>query len=237
MTPFPNESQTTSAIAGTIAPARVKLATGLLTGADFGTTAGLWVPRRFDPIGFGVTSVPAANRLVDDPAAQVRALRERVLACGLSKQEIARAVGIDRRSLSGYAKGDIRPSSDRLQTLRTLAELCEAITLERPGRVRDVLLSRRGRLALIDQVTTSGRAILMTWRVWVMRSEATVTVTQRRVQDVPVWAAAARALAEGRIQAPPRGHTVRPESTYEMDLVEAAAFAEPKYRSKRRSYR
>jgi hypothetical protein len=69
------------------------------------------------------------------------------------------------------------------------------------------------------------------------RTEATVTVTQRRVQDVPVWAAAARALAEGRIKAPPRGHTVRPESTYEMDLVEAAAFAEPKYRSRRRSYR
>jgi transcriptional regulator with XRE-family HTH domain len=237
MTAYPNQSQTTSATAGTISPPEVKLATGLLVDADFGTTAGVLTPKRFGPIGFEVTRIPAAHPPVDDPSAHVRALRERILECGLSKQEIARAIGVDRRSLSGYAKGQIRPSSERLQLLRTLTELCEDIALERPGRVRGVLLSRRGQAALIDQVSISGRAILTTWRTWVTRSDAVVTVTQRRVEGQPLWAAAARALAEGRIHAPTRAHTVRPESTYEMDLAEAGVFAEPEYRSRRRNYR
>jgi hypothetical protein len=54
----------------------------------------------------------------------------------------------------------------------------------------------------------------------------------------PMWAAAARAVAEGRIAEPVREPTVRPESTYEMRPdEEAAAFAEPEYESRRRGYR
>lgn len=238
MTTILDQPQTTSALAGSVATAEVGVATGLLVGPDFGTSAGMLAPRRLRPVGFVVTGGAVTGRLpAEEPAAEVRALRDRIGKHGLSKQEIARAIGVDRRSLSGFAKGDIRPSRERLELLRMLADLTDAVAMERPGRVREVLLARRGRIALIDQLTTSGRSILATWRAWVARTEATVTVTPRQAQDEPVWAAAAKALMEGRLGAPPRAHTVRPESTYETDLGEVAAFAEPEYRSQRRGLR
>jgi transcriptional regulator with XRE-family HTH domain len=238
MTTILDQPQTTSALAESTATAEVGVATGLLVGPDFGTGAGMLARRRLRPVGFVVTGGAVIERLPEnDPAAEVRALRDRIGRHGLSKQEIARAIGVDRRSLSGFARGDIRPSRERLELLRTLADLTDAIAVERPDRVRDILLARRGRLALIDQLTTAGRSILATWRTWVARSEATVTVTARAAQAEPVWAAAARALMEGRLGVPPRAHTLRPESTYETDLREAAAFAEPKYGSRRRGPR
>ncbi|SRR6266568_203685 len=62
-----------------------------------------------------------------------------------------------------------------------------------------------------------------------------VAVTREPVE--PIWAAAARALAEGRLGPPPRMPTVRPDSDYKTDPAEAAAFAEPGYRSRRRGYK
>ncbi len=240
MTTILYQPSTTSAVVGSFAHTDVAVATGLLVDPDFGTNAGIATARRLRAVALVITGVssPAIMDLTgDDPAAEVRALRNRIAAHGLSKQEIARAVGVDRRSLSGYAKGDIRPSSRRLELLHTLADLVEAISAERPGRVRDLLLSRRGRLALIDQLGPAGRSILRTWPMWVARSEATVTVTPRVAPAEPVWAAAAQAVAEGRLRAPRRGHTVRPESTYEMNLDEAVAFVEPEYKSRRRGFR
>jgi transcriptional regulator with XRE-family HTH domain len=237
---IPGQLTTTSAVVGSFAHADVAVVTGLVVDPDFGTNSGVATARRFRSVALvitGVSSTVVTDVTRDDPAAEVRVLRDRIAAHGLSKQEIARAIGVDRRSLSGYAKGEIRPSSRRLGLLHTLADLVEAISVERPGRVRDCLLSRRGRLALIDQLDTAGHSILRTWPAWVARSEATVTVTPRVPPAEPVWAAAARAVAEGRLGVPGRGHTVRPESTYEMNFDEAAAFVEPEYESPRRGYR
>jgi transcriptional regulator with XRE-family HTH domain len=235
-----DQPSTTSAVVGSFVHADIALATGLLVDPDFGTNTGIAMARRLRSVAVVMTGVPGpplTDLAGDDPAAEVRALRDRIAAQGLSKQEIARAIGVDRRSLSGYAKGDIRPSSRRLGLLHTLADLVEAISTERPGRVRDLLLSRRGRVALVDQLGTAGRSILRTWPAWVARTEATVTVTPRVALAEPVWAAAARAVAGGRLGVPRRAHTVRPESTYEMDLDEAMAFSEPEYKSRRRDYR
>jgi transcriptional regulator with XRE-family HTH domain len=239
MTTILDQPETTSALPGSIPTAEIGVATGLLVSPDFGTSTGVVARRRLRPVGFVVTGDAVIEPLrPENPAADVRALRDRIASHALSKQEIARAIGVDRRSLSGFAKGDIRPSRERLEMLRTLADLADAVAMERPGRVREVLLTRRGRIALIDQLATSGRSILATWRAWVARSEAIVTVTPRAaVRAEPVWAAAARALTEGRLSVPPRARTVRAESAYETDLGEAAAFAEPDYRSRRRGYR
>jgi hypothetical protein len=59
----------------------------------------------------------------------------------------------------------------------------------------------------------------------------------RLPRSEPIWAAAARAFAEGRLKPLPRMPTVRPESDYEMDPAEAAAFVESEYQSRRRGYR
>lgn len=233
-----DRASTTSAVVGGVAADEVGVVTGLLVGPDFGTTAGMLTRRRLRPVGFVVTRAAVSERIpAADPAAEVRTLREHIGRHGLSKQEIARAIGVDRRSLSGFAKGDIRPSRERLELLRTLADLTDAIAVERPGRVREIVLARRGRLALIDLLATAGRPILATWRTWVARSEATVLVRRREAQAEPLWAPASRALLEGRLGAPPRAHTIRPASAYETDLSEAVAFVEPEYRSRRRGLR
>lgn len=52
---------------------------------------------------------------------------------------------------------------------------------------------------------------------WCRRGQHAVTLNEPQ----PIWAAAARAVTEGRLGAPPRGKTARPESTYEMSLEEA----------------
>lgn len=214
----------------------VNIAATLLE-SDFGTSAGHVQAHRLRPVGLA-TGVPATQleRPTDDWA-EVRALRDRIVSHGITKQEIARAIGVDRRTLSGYAKGDIRPSPQRLQFLRVLDALVEEVASDSPRRVRDVLLSRRGRVALIDQLLVHGRSTLSMWRNWVSRGEAVISVTERQVPGDPVWAAAARAVQEGRLGQPPRAVSVRPESTYEMDPGEATSFVEPEYRSGRRSHR
>jgi transcriptional regulator with XRE-family HTH domain len=231
---------TTSSIAERYARTDVTVATGLLLDPDFGTNAGVPTAVRVHSIALAMTGASrpvVTDRTGEDPATEVRALRDRITAQGLTKREIARAIGVDRRSLSGYVRGDIRPSSRRLGLLHTLADLVEAISRERPGRARDLVLSRRGRLALIDQLGTAGRSILQTWPAWMARNDATVTVTPGAALDEPVWAAAARAVAQGRLAVPPRAHSVRPESSYEMNLDEAVPDTEPEYRSRRRGFR
>jgi transcriptional regulator with XRE-family HTH domain len=216
----------------------VAVAAGLLVDAVFGTNAGLPAPWRLHRVAFVMTAGPTLAAIaLNDATPDPRVLRDRIAARGLSKQEIARAIGVDRRSLSGYASHEIRPTPERLALLRILAELVDEIEVQRPGRVRDVLLSRRGGVDLLDQLNAAGDSILDTWRQWVARSEASVSVTSRARSAEPIWAAAARAVAEGRLAAPSRSPTVRPESTYEMDLGEAASFAEPEYTSRRQTYR
>lgn len=214
----------------------VAVATGLVVDPDFGTTAGVAPAQWLRPTVFFVTAIPRtlpAWPEQEDTAAVVRVLRERIASHGLSRQDIARAIGVDRRSLSGYVSGEIRPSGERLDLLRVVADLADMICQERPGQVRDVFLTRRGRLALIDQVEALGSSVLTKWQAWLTHAQAIVSVTARATASGPIWAAAARALQEGRLESPRRAHTIRPESTYEMDLAEAAAFEEPGYKSGR----
>jgi hypothetical protein len=53
----------------------------------------------------------------------------------------------------------------------------------------------------------------------------------------PMWAAAARALAGGRLTRPTWERTVRDPEVYEMDLQEAAVFDEEEPERGRRGYR
>lgn len=218
---------------------REALATGLLVDAVFGTSAGV-VIRTLRSDVFGVTTVSFAPPRTTQQAAvadEVRTLRDAVAAAGVNKQQLAQLLGVDRRSLSGWVSGEIRPTSERLDVLRAAARVVAEIEAERPGRIDEVLRSSRGTTMLLDAVA-SGQTRLEGWRTWLARSESPVTVTARRSTAAPIWAAAAQALAEGRLRAPSWERTVRPESAYEMNPdKEAAAFIEPPYEGGRRDYR
>lgn len=215
------------------------LATGLLVGETFGTSAGV----RFRPLRsglFGLTTVPPAGRATGGMGAvpdEVRTLRDTICGTGLSREQLARLVGVDRRSLSGWASGAMHPAPERLEALRAVARVVAEIDAERPGRVPAVLSTERGTFALLDAVAAR-RTRLEQWRSWLRSAEAVATVTARPQTAEPIWAAAARALAEGRLAAPTREPVVRAAETYEINPEdEAALFVEPEHESGRRGYR
>ncbi len=220
-------------------PSEVELVHGLLAAAVFGTNAGVSLHTNLRHHVFGLTTAPSAERYpaAGLPANEVRRLRDDICGRGLSRQDVARGIGVDRRSLSGYASGEINPQPERLEALRILARVTREIEAERPGRTRDVLLSQRGNDTLLD-AAASGRHPLAAWRRWLARREAQVEVRPRTTAGEPIWAAAARALADGRLSAPARGGTARSAETYEMDLTEASSFEEePEPDRRRRGYR
>lgn len=215
------------------------LATGLLVDAAFGTSAG--VPfRSLRSDIFGVTTVPRTRQATSGTPAvadEVRTLRDAISATGVSRQQLARLVGVDRRSLSGWASGGIRPGPERLEALRTVAHVIAEMETERPGRVPELLTTQRGTFTLLDAVA-AGRTRLELWRWWVQRAEANPTVVTRLRTSEPIWAAAAAALAAGRLSTPAREPVVRAAEVYEINPEdEAAAFAEPQQESGRRGYR
>lgn len=238
--PFLDTEVTT---AGSTSPrssgARAALLAGPLPSIAFGTTSGApgvvqWA-EQFELITTTPAVGPSAPVLgVTD---EVRTLRDQICSHGLTRQDVARAIGVDRRSLSAWVSGEMRPGPERLGALHLLARLVRLIASEQPGRVRDIMVARRGGTAVIDRVANEGARVLETWRA-AARPEATVTLRSASARPhEPIWAAASRAAAEGRLRPPTWERTVRPAATYEMDLKEASAFAEPETSLRRRGYK
>ena len=72
-------------------------------------------------------------------AEEVSRLRDQIIdVAGLTCQEIALAIGVDRRSLSGFARGDIRPTPPRLESLRLLAKVAQYASSRWGERSRQV---------------------------------------------------------------------------------------------------
>jgi transcriptional regulator with XRE-family HTH domain len=63
-------------------------------------------------------------------ANEIRELRDEIQrGGGLSRSEIAQLVGVDRRSLSGWASGETSPSAANIDRLRTLARVVRRLNL------------------------------------------------------------------------------------------------------------
>lgn len=211
----------------------IEIVRGLLATAVFGTNAGLSGPRRYRTASLTVLAATEPQEV--DPADEVRQRRDDISQRGLTRQDVARGIGVDRRSLSGYASGEIRPQPERLEALRILDRVTREIEAEHPGRVRDVVVARRGALTVLDAIGRGRYEIALAWRTFAAGLDAHVDVRPRtRDEGEPIWSAALHALAEGRLAAPPRSTTVRDPDTYEMDLAEAAPFEEADTERRRR---
>ena len=204
----------------------------------FGTNAGVSLPRSLRKHVFGLTTVPtAAKPKMTVVADEVRQLCDDIRQRGLTRREIARGIGIDRRSLSGYASGEINPRPERIETLRILERISREIDAERPQQARDVLLLPRGHETLLDVIASGRHAAATAWRTWIARLEATAEIRPRAIKSDPIWSAAAKAFANGQLAVPARASTVRSSGVYEMDMAEAGAFEEePEAGRRRRSY-
>ena len=81
--------------------------------------------------------------------------------------------------------------------------------------------------------------VFQSWKTWTTQPAATATVTARSLveEQEPIWAAAARAVAEGRLQPLERRPSVRANETYQMDLAAVDELVEePESRPTRRGY-
>ena len=217
------------------------VATALLVPCFDGTNAGF--RSTYDMGGTVSMSVTAGYALVAAPprtntAEEVSVARDELVRRGLTRQQIAGALGVDRRSLSGWATGEIRPTPERLVALRALVDVVSAIDAAYPGRAGEILTQQRGGSDLLGHLARGRVDLLERWEQWASRPAASVTVTRHRAEGEPVWAAAAEAKLAGRLGRLERARTVRPDSEDEMDLDEAATFAEPPIdQPRRRSYR
>jgi len=171
-------------------------------------------------------------------SAEVERLRDRVSACaGLTRQEIARAIGVDRRSLSGFVNGEIRPTEGRLLALRVLADTAEWSSEQYGEHAREILRgsdAQTSPLALIADGRTDIRRELRAIAEQAGLTNENRVTTQVRATKEPLYVRAATAWA-GQGQLPTRQGVPRDDNEYEQDLSKAAAAVTSPERPRRRS--
>jgi transcriptional regulator with XRE-family HTH domain len=157
---------------------------------------------------------------------EVRSLQDEIRErSGLTRQQIARALDIDRRSLSAWASGASRPSPHRLDALRFLGALVRNLDTRHPGRAQELLLAKHGDDDALSAIRT-GRFDLAERLALSAEGRPSVSISRIARIRTPLYAAAAQALAAGRLSRPESSRTVRDDTAYEMDLAEAALFGE-----------
>jgi len=152
---------------------------------------------------------------------EVQKLRDEIARrTRLTRQQIARALGVDRRSLSAWAKGESAPSADRLARLQLLADVVRDIDATKPGSATEVLLSRTAGQDILDRIASGRLAHAQDWHAW-QGAAPSVTIEHRQPTKRPLYQNALDAYLRGELRPLGRAATIRPESTYEQDLARA----------------
>ncbi len=182
----------------------------------------------------GITYASAPRPVRDE----VKQLRDEIARrTRLTREQIARALGVDRRSLSAWVKGESAPGADKLGRLQLLADVVRDIDATEPGSATEVLLSRTGGQDLLDHIASGRFAHARDWQL-LRGSAPSVTIVHRRSSKRPLHQNALDAYLRGELRPLGRAATTHPESDYEQDLSRAERLMpdEPVRRS-RRSYR
>jgi transcriptional regulator with XRE-family HTH domain len=194
----------------------------LLLGAERMTSAVLSRSRQFwqtyvssTETGISYISTPRSvkeevQRLRDDIARRTR----------LTRQQIARALGVDRRSLSAWVKGVATPSTDKLERLQMLADVIRDIDAAGPGRATEVLLSRAGGQDLLDHIAAGHFRRASDWQL-LQGAMLSRTIVHRNSAKRPLHQNALEAYLRGELHPLGRAITIRPESDYQQDLNKA----------------
>jgi len=170
-------------------------------------------------------------------SAEVERLRDEISkSCGLSRQDIARAMGVDRRSLSGFVSGEIQPTPERIALLRVLADVA-TWTAERFGkRAREVLTADGEQGCPLDLVaaglTDLHSAVESAAHAAGVIARAPVTIRHRKHGE-PLYLRA-RDVWSGQADLPTRVGVLRDPEVYEQDLADAAATSDARGRARRR---
>lgn len=234
-------SPSTNAGLGMRMPAIQRDIENLLATADDVTSAATLMVDQFWGTYLSTTDTGITHFAVPRPSSEeVRRFRDEISRrTRLTRQQIARAIGVDRRSLTAWANGSSVPGPDRLERLRFLAALVREIDALEPGRATEVVLARRRGGDLLDLVADGRFAQAHNWQS-MEPAEPSVRVAPRHPapRKPPVHAAALAAFQSGQLSVPPRARTIREAVDYEQDLERAEAlFPDEAPRQRRGRYR
>ena len=198
-----------------------------------GTTDHFGIPQTVDVFFSSVTAWPIST---ESPASflaeEVVRLRDQIIeASGLTRQEIAAAIGVDRRSLSGFATGEIRPTPSRLESLRLLARVAVYASARWGERARDVLVTSHEGLTPLERVAAGDRAVFVALES-LGNAGSRTTIERRSLRSQPLYE-----LVRAMPTQPSRARTLRDENEYTQDLAEAPAFHEDELPARRRRIR
>lgn len=178
-----------------------------------------WLPTLSNDPTTGARTFAASPR---SDADEVIRLRDRIQeTSGLTRAEIARSIGVDRRSLSGFATGEIRPIESRLRALRAVGDAADWASTRYGARAAAVLRADAGGVPPLDLLAKGQTDVIEAMRNAARRlglvATGTVTITRRSPSRQPLYQMAKRAWA-GQLDQPTAGGQVRDPSTYEQDL-------------------
>lgn len=180
-----------------------------------------------------ISAAPASRKTADE----VRELRDRIThSTGLSRQEIARAIGVDRRSLSGYVSGEIRPTEDRLRSLREFGEIAEWAVDRFGDYARELLRGASSGDPPLDLVRELGydvRPVLETGARSLLATQPPAIRTTSRSTRPPLHTHALSVWTHESVL-PTRGGTPRDPETYDQDLSAAPRAHDQQARPRRR---
>lgn len=202
---------------------------GALLSPHTSTSPSQWAPSHYEA-GSTTESGTARGAVVQTQPvdAEVRALQSEVSKrARLTRQRIAAALGVDRRSLSAWASGETVPPAQRLEALRAFAAIVRDIDTRFPGRAGEFLTAHRADGSTVLGLFSAGRHEDARRHAQDAPSRPAINVMSRRESRPPLWSAAAAALRAGQLSAPSASRVIRSAEIYEMDLTEAAAFEEP----------
>ena len=207
-------------------------------GEPYGTSDHLGFSIDWSVVRCPLTSWPPSTALARRAIAdEVRQLRDHVVALTrLSRQEIARAIGVDRRSLSGYVSGQIKPTEARLRLLRELAEIAEW-SADRFGEYAPELLrgttAAQSPLDLIAEREPHVRQMLEDNARALPPSTAPAITVESRTTRPPLHLHALEIWSQ-ESSLPEPSPTPRAGTVYEQDLSRAPQPPSPRPRPRRR---
>ena len=184
----------------------------------------------------GITYVPQPGPVREE----IERLRDEIVRrTRLTRKQIARAIGVDRRSLSSWVNGATVPAPERLERLQCLAAIVRDIDALRPGQATEVLLARRRGGDTLDLVAQGAFDQARNWQT-LEPGQAVFVVTTREPKHnkEPLYAAALAAYLDGRLSVPPRARMVREAAEYEQNFHGAEQlFPDDTQGPRRRRYR
>jgi transcriptional regulator with XRE-family HTH domain len=199
-----------------IGPFNGRSATWIGTSDHFGLPASIEVRFRLNT-SWPISTTSPASFLAEE----VVRLRDQIIdTSALTRQEIAGAIGVDRRSLSGFANGEIRPTPPRLESLRLLAKVAGYASARWGERARDVLLSPYNGLTALERVAAGDHTVFALLDT-AGTAPVPAKVERRSTRSAPLYE-----LVRNVSTPPDRVGTLREENEYSQDLSEAAAFHE-----------